>query len=185
MAPGLQSHSTMSLLQTLRSRLVACGWRTIALRAVLLSAGWVVISEGDPGARLAGAPVVLLALAASVWLPSPQPPRWSPLGLLRFTWALLYGSLKGGLEVAGLALAPRLRLTPGLLRYPLRLPAGTARHLFMGTLTLTPGTLAVGLEGDELELHVLADKGERQLAQLRVLEGVVASAVGVAGPGHA
>lgn len=159
-------------------RLVACGWRSILIRTLILSGGWWVMSEADRSAIAFGLPVVLLALSASVLLPSPEGPGWSPVGLVRYAIAFLTGSLHGGIDVARRALAPRLRLSPAMVRYPLRLPEGPARHLFMGTLNLMPGTLSVNMDADELEIHVLIDRGEDVARQLKAIEARVAHALG-------
>lgn len=165
-------------LKRLRQQAAAQGWRSVAVRASVLSGGWWVIAEGDRSALLFGVPIVLLALGASVALPSPSAPRWSPTGLARFASAFLFGSLHGGLDVARRALAHRLLIAPTVLRYPLGLRTEPARHLFMGALSLMPGTLSVSLEGDGLEVHVLVDQGDGFARQLRDLEERVAGAAG-------
>jgi multicomponent Na+:H+ antiporter subunit E len=121
--------------------------------------------------------VVLLALATSVCLPSPRGPRWSPLGLLRFVWVFLTGSLRGGIDVARRALAPRCAIAPRMIRYTFRLPDGPARHLFVGTMNVMPGTLSADLEGDDVEIHVLVDSGDELVRQLRALEEHIARAM--------
>lgn len=122
--------------------------------------------------------MVTLALAVSLRLPRVRSPRWSPLGLARLTLAFLWRSLVGGMDVARLALAPRRVPAPELIGYALRLPAGAGRNLFMGTLSLMPGTLAASLEGDRLEIHVLVDRGEKMMMELRAWEERIAEALG-------
>jgi multicomponent Na+:H+ antiporter subunit E len=165
-------------LSTLRVRLAALGWRAVTVRAVLLASAWCVIAEGDRASLGFGAPVVLFALAVSLALAPGPPARWSLPGLARFALAFLLGSLRAGLDVARRAFAPRLPLAPMLFRYPLHLQTGPARHLFMATLSLLPGTLSVGLDGDVLEVHALIDAREALVLQLRRLEAHVARAVG-------
>lgn len=162
----------------LRSQLAPCTWRSLLIRLVILAAGWWILSEGDRAALAFGVPVVALALGASVRLAPRTAPSWRPVGLVRYGLAFLAGSLRGGLDVARLALAPRLRLSPAIVRHRLALPAGPARHLFMATVNLMPGTLAVHLDGDDLEIHALVDRGDELAGQLRDLEGSVARALG-------
>lgn len=147
------------------------------VRALVLAGVWWALTEGDRAGLAFGAPVVLLALFASAWLSSPSP-RWSPLGLLRFVQVFLIGSLRGGIDVAHSALAPRLPITPVMIRVALRLPAGPARHLFIGTMNMMPGMLSVTLDGDQIEIHVLIDTGDELVGQLRALEEHVARALG-------
>lgn len=164
--------------ETLQTRFAACGWRSLLVRALILASGWWILTEGDRAGLAFGVPTVLLALLASVSLPSPRPPKWSPIGLLRFAFAFLAGSLRGGVDVARRALAPHLRLSPTMIRFALRVPDGAARNLFTGTLSLMPGTLSANLDGDHLEVHVLGDRGDELVRQLQELEAHVARALG-------
>jgi multicomponent Na+:H+ antiporter subunit E len=140
---------------------------------------WCVLTEGELSAAPFGVPIVILALAASAALAPEPAPRWSVVGLLRFGLAFVTGSLRGGVDVAVRALSPRLALDPAIVRYPLRLEPGPARLLFMGALSLMPGTLSVTAEGSSLLVHVLSARGgDLVLRQLETLEGHVAQAFG-------
>lgn len=154
--------------------------RSLVLRALVLTGGWWALSEGDASGYGFGAPMVTLALVVSLRLPRVRSPRWSPLGVVRLTFAFISRSLVGGVDVARLALSPRGMPAPALIGYALRLPAGAGRNLFMGTLSLMPGTLAASLEGDRLEIHVLVDGGERMILELRAWEERIATALGEA-----
>lgn len=145
---------------------------------MVLAGGWWTIAEGDPAGLAFGAPIVLLALAASACTSVAPSPRWSLPGLSRFALAFLSGSLLGGVDVARRALAPRLPISPTLVTFALRLPAGPARNLFMATLSLMPGTLVADLVGDLVEVHVLAGGGAELTRQLRAMEAHVARALG-------
>lgn len=165
------------IFHEVRDRLAAVGWRSVLIRALVLAVGWWALTEGDRAGLTFGVPVVLLALITSVTLPSPRAPRWSPLGLLRFLWVFVTGSLHGGLDVARRALSPRRPVTPVIIRFALRLPAGPARHLFIGTMNIMPGTFSADLDGDHLHIHVLVDTGDELVRQLRALEEHVARAL--------
>ena len=168
---------TPTALRTFQRRAIVWGWRAVVLRAAVLAAGWWILTEGEPIAPLSGALVVLAALIASIALPSPSPPAWHPLGLLRLAWIFVVGSVHGGFDVARRAVAPRLPIAPCVMEYTLRLPEGAARNLLLGVLTLMPGTLAIADDGQRLELHVIAARGG--LAdELAALEASVARATG-------
>ncbi|MFZ5474794.1 MAG: Na+/H+ antiporter subunit E, partial [Pseudomonadota bacterium] len=76
-------------------------------------------------------------------------------GVAAFAGFFLVRSAQGGLQVARLALRPRLRLEPELLTLPTTLPPGPLRILLVNTLNLLPGTVATRIDGDLLHLHVL------------------------------
>lgn len=72
--------------------------------------------------------------------------------LLRFPWQ----SLLAGTDVALRALAPRLRLRPGVVRCDVGLPPGALRTAFAGFASLLPGTLPVAtLDDVALPVHCL------------------------------
>jgi multicomponent Na+:H+ antiporter subunit E len=164
-------------LRTLRTRAAARGSRAVVLRALLLAAGWWILTEGEPGGLVFGALVVLVALIVGLALPSPPPPRWRPIGVLRFASVFAVRSVRGGIDIARRALAPRVRIAPCVTDYTLRLPEGAARNVFLGTLSLMPGTLAIACVGDRLEVHVIAARAELD-DELAALEASIAEAAG-------
>lgn len=154
-------------------------WRGAVLRALLLAGGWWTLIEGDPSGFAFGVPVVAAATLASLALRAPHAPNWRPLGLLRLARYFLTGSILGGLDVARRAFSPRLPLAPCVVRHPMQLSPGPARSLFMGMLSLMPGTLSVDLDGHDLAVHVLVDGGETLRRKLEALEVRVADAFGI------
>ena len=142
--------------------------RTIALRAAILAGGWWTLSEGSRSGVAFGAVVVVVALVVSLWLSPPVHQPWRPLGLVRLAMHFLYHSVRGGVDVARRAFAPRLPLDPALRAFPTSLPPGPAREVFAATLSLMPGTLAVEQRDRELVVHVLVDSDqvERDLSAL-------------------
>ena len=111
-----------------------------------------------------------------------QPPGKLPLrlaGLVGFVRFFLWNSLRGGLQVAAMALRGRAALRPTIIELPITLPAGGARILLVNALGLMPGTVAVDLEGSMLRLHVL-DDSQPVVPETRALEAAIASMVGAA-----
>ncbi|HET9949779.1 MAG TPA: Na+/H+ antiporter subunit E [Longimicrobiales bacterium] len=91
-----------------------------------------------------------------------------------FPW-LLKEIAKSNLAVARIVLDPKLPIDPGIarLRTPLRTPLG--KVIFANSVTLTPGTITTGVEGDQVEIHALvrsdlegAEDGEMMRRVLRV-----------------
>ena len=133
------------------------GLARFCFRTALFTLLWWILTEGATSSWLIGAPVVVLAvLASGVLLPGAS---WSLPGILRFIPFFLWHSLRGGVDVAGRALHPRLPISPGLLEHPWRLPAGLPRVLMANTVSLLPGTLSTELGEEFLQVHVLDQTG--------------------------
>lgn len=152
--------------------------RTALVRAVLLGVLWWVLTGGAADGWKFGVGVVALATTCSLTL-APAPHRaWSVAGLARFAWVFLWGSFRGGLDVAFRALDPRLPLQPAVMDYELRLPVGPASVWFAVTLSLLPGTLAVHVHGTSLQIHALVPD-PTVIHELRTLEAATASLFGL------
>jgi multicomponent Na+:H+ antiporter subunit E len=127
----------------------------LALRGALFALLWWMLTEGRSDGWAVGLVFIVLALAVSLHVSPPMQYRLSTVGLLAYVGFFVVQSVRGGLQVAGLALRPRLALAPALMEVPLRLPPGPAVVLLVGILSLLPGTLSVRLDGATLSLHVL------------------------------
>jgi multicomponent Na+:H+ antiporter subunit E len=127
----------------------------IAARAALFAAFWVLLAGHEPKALAFGAVVTAGVTGWSLAL-------WPPAGTVSLPAALRHlpgfaaGSLRGGVDVARRACAPRLRLTPAWREVPTGLDGG-ARVLLGAELSVMPGTLAAGARDGRLLLHVLDD----------------------------
>jgi len=125
---------------------------------------------------LVGAPVVVLAVLASVTLlPGVS---WSVSGIVRFVPFFLWRSLYGGVDVARRALHPRLPISPGLFDHRWRLPSGLPRVFMANTVSLLPGTLSADLDEEYLHVHVLDHTGDFA-SELTVIEKRVAKLFGL------
>lgn len=140
---------------------------------------WLVVTENEPGAWPFGLVAAAAATAASWALMPPGRLRWHGRAVLRFVPVFLWHSLRGGLDVAWRAFHPRLPIAPTLVAHRLRLPDGLPKVLLTGTVSLLPGTLAAGSEGDRVRIHSLdrsprlselIDADERRVAGLFGLE---------------
>lgn len=81
--------------------------------------------------------------------------------------------LKANLAVIRLILSPSIEVEPCLVRLRTSLKTEAARVALANSITLTPGTLTVDLDGDELLVHALNREMARGLAGSR-LECVLA-----------
>lgn len=152
--------------------------RALFWRGALFAVLWWILVQGRADSWAVGLVSVALAVAASLALlpPRGKPPSWR--GLAGYLAFFLAQSVRGGVQVAGMALRPRLDLRPGVLEITLRLPDGAGRVVLANTLNLLPGTLSVGLEGARLRLHVL-DTRRPVAAEVRVAERHVARMFGL------
>lgn len=152
----------------------------LTIRALLVGLAWWVLVEGDASALAFGAPMAALALVARSALAPTAPPRVRPWGLARFAAVFLVGLVRGGVDVAWRALAPRLPVSPGWMVYDIRLSGDAPRRLFMTVISVMPGTLSVDVEGTELRLHALVTTGDDLRRQVETLEEGVAHVFGQA-----
>ena len=153
--------------------------RSTIMRGVALAAAWGILTRGDPRGLWFGAIVVALALVVGGQFAPPGHTTLRPLGLARFVAAFLYGSVRGGLDVARRALMPRPALAPTVITYASRLDDELARRVFGWALNLMPGTLILDRDGVRFDIHVLVDPAARR-RELERLERRVADALGVA-----
>lgn len=129
--------------------------RVLWLRILLFACLWWILAEGRPDGWLLGGVAVIAATWTSValWPPAAHGMRLAALpGLLAF---FLANSVRGGWQVALMALRGRRALQPAFLELPLNLPAGAPQILLINVLSLMPGTVGVELADDRLCLHVL------------------------------
>jgi multicomponent Na+:H+ antiporter subunit E len=126
-------------------------WRA-ARRCVPIAVIWLVLAGAGGEALVVGAIIVPLATWLSLYLLPGGAVQFGPLAALipRFVWQ----SLIGGIDVARCAFHPHLPIKPGRLRIAVDLPEG-GRVALGGELSLMPGTLAAGCDGDHLLVHVL------------------------------
>jgi len=150
----------------------------ILARTAILALLWWIIAQGQASAWLIGLPAVALATMASVYFSRTALPGVSLAGLSGFVVLFLRESVRGGMDVARRTLAPRLRIQPGFKSYRLQLDEPSARVLLLNCISLLPGTLAVRLDGNRLELHLL-DTGEDPGPGLLRLEQAIARLFGL------
>lgn len=145
---------------------------SISARATVFAALWWVLAEGSNAGWLLGAVATLLATWTSLVLLPPGTAAVRPFGLARFLAFFAWHSLRGGWQVAAMALRGRAGLQPALLEIPVMLPPGGARVLLTSALGLMPGTLSVDMAADTLRVHVL-DGRLPVLAETRALESAI------------
>ncbi|MDZ5077416.1 Na+/H+ antiporter subunit E [Nesterenkonia sp. HG001] len=141
-------------------------WTTAALiRGAAAAVLWAGLTHGDPDKAVYGLVSVLAAVALSLWL---LPPRRRPGDVGRWRQAAAAASLilwflrkivVGGVDVSFRALHPRTRISPEVVRAPLRLAPGPAREIALLMMNLMPGSMVQRVlpgEPESVEIHALA-----------------------------
>jgi len=118
---------------------------------------WWALTEGDNQAWWFGGPLALLIAVWMVWAwPSAHLSLSNILVLLpKIIAFFLWQSIQGGWDVAKRAMARTLDIEPVVLVYDLQLPVGWRRDIWLAMIGLMPGTLAVGLVGNQAWVHLL------------------------------
>ena len=74
---------------------------------------------------------------------------------LFYVIVLLFEIIKANLSITKLILAPQIEVEPCLVRFNTPLKTHAARVALANSITLTPGTITVSLEGNEFLVHAL------------------------------
>ncbi|MCR5346248.1 MAG: Na+/H+ antiporter subunit E [Fretibacterium sp.] len=85
-------------------------------------------------------------------------------GALLYVGALISAIVKANIALIRLVLAQNIEVEPCLVRFRTKLRTSAARVALANSITLTPGTITVALEGDELLVHALNHEMARSLA---------------------
>jgi multicomponent Na+:H+ antiporter subunit E len=158
----------MSATKTTAS--VAPLWRRFVVQAVFLYAVWLLLSgHYDLFHLVLGAISVGLVLLMNRTILPFVSLEGSESGRLRISRYVLYipwlawEMILAGTHVARVVLSPRMEIRPALIRFKSRQPNNLARVILGNSITLTPGTLTIELDGDEFLVHALTEETARGL----------------------
>ena len=73
-----------------------------------------------------------------------------------FIWQLLLANI----DVAKRVLSPTIPLNPGIVKVKTKLKGDFGKLTLANSITLTPGTLSIDFDGDELFVHTVDVKGD-------------------------
>lgn len=106
-----------------------------------------------------------LAVAAVVYAFTCKFLDWSPAKdmilikkggrLLAYVGLLIWEIIKANMAMIRMTVAPDIEPDPVIVKIHTKLQSKTARVLLANSITLTPGTITVSLEDDELMVHCL------------------------------
>ncbi len=129
---------------------------------VILFAVWLLLS-GHYTPLLIGfgmgscALVVYIAMRMDVADHEGVPIDWAGRFLLFLPW-LLKEILVANVNVAKIILSPSLPISPIMVVFRSTQKTDLGRALYANSITLTPGTISTGVEGDRVEVHALTWK---------------------------
>jgi multicomponent Na+:H+ antiporter subunit E len=86
------------------------------------------------------------------------------LRALRFLPWLFWQIAKANVDVARRILTPSLPIHPTLIRVKTSQRRDAGRVIYANCITLTPGTVSVDVEGDEIVVHALTREAAEELA---------------------
>ncbi len=72
-----------------------------------------------------------------------------------YVGVLLFETVRANLSIIRIVLAPEIEVEPCILKFRTGLKSPAARVALANSITLTPGTITVSIDGDELLVHAL------------------------------
>lgn len=147
-------------------------------RMLLFAGLWWILTEGRVDSWLLGGIAVIAATWASLALWPPPRQHLRLLALPGFVAFFIINSVRGGIQVALMALRGQNSLRPVFLDLMLDIPSGAPQVLLSSALGLMPGTVSVELADDRLRVHVL-DARLPVIAEAKALERHIAILFGV------
>lgn len=125
---------------------------------LVLLAIWVLIMYpfGLPDLYLGAGLALLLVL-----LPMPGMSIYKEIGLApkKIVFALIYvgvfliAVIRSNLDVAFRVVKPKLPINPGIVKVKTKLKSSLGRMFLANSITLTPGTITVDIQGEDLYIH--------------------------------
>jgi multicomponent Na+:H+ antiporter subunit E len=142
------------------------------LAALVLFANWVVLSGKFDAAHLGAGAVTAVVVAVTTWRLWTLPPALgaslvAPLHGIRWWRAIGYACrlawdvALSAVQIAYVVLHPRMPIAPRLVRVTAALPHTLARLTLANSITLTPGTVTLEVDGNEFLVHALTPGAAR------------------------
>lgn len=153
-------------------------WRSTSLRASIIFCLWLIVAGLKPAEVIVGAMAAVVVTWISLRLLPAGTLRFRPVKLAKYAIHFIYQSVTAGIDVARLALHPRMPVQPGFVIYRPRLSLGASRDAFCTVSSLMPGTLPSGPDASGgLAIHCL-DVTQPVARQLAEEEALFAEALG-------
>jgi len=147
--------------------------RRFLQHSLVLAVIWLGFNGTDSASWIIGVPSILVATWAATRFGGRRFVRLRVAGLFAYSAYFIRQSVLGGWDVARRVLTRQMPIEPGHIGYTTALPEGPARDLLLGTISLLPGTLSAGIDGNRIDVHAL-DVASEVEADLSLLEQRIA-----------
>ena len=92
---------------------------------------------------------------------------------IKFAPIFIKSLIKSNIEVAKIVLSPKLPINTGIVKLKTSLTTDHDKLLLANAITLTPGTITIELDSDDLYIHVLNIENEdRDVLQREIIDGL-------------
>lgn len=151
--------------------------RNVAASFVVLMIFWIMLDGSlAPDVLIVGAVasalVVLLHRDGLQFLTEARFTPQAAAAAIGYVVFFLKELVKSNLHIAAVVLDPSLPVHPGIVKVRTRLRSRTARLLLANSITLTPGTLTVEIEGEWLWIHwVTMEAADPEEATRQIVSG--------------
>lgn len=129
------------------------------VRFTLFSIIWILLTGWQPSSWAVGGVFIIMASSLSLLLAPQQQQtaqsKINPVNLFSFFCYFFMQSLRGGWDTAKLALRPKQKILPGVIKYPIEIVNESHIFTFMQVLSLLPGTVSAQHNDREIRIHVL------------------------------
>lgn len=134
---------------------------------LVLGCTWWLWSGHADALLLSFGGLSVLAVIGMTWRMRLLDDESVPVGLtlraLRYAPWLLWEIFKANLDVARRIVSPGLPIRPNVLRVRGRQRSELGRTIYANSITLTPGTVTIELDGDEFVVHALTEEAAAEL----------------------
>jgi len=155
-------------------------YQSLFLKTLVFFLLWLLLSESFD---LFHVGLGLVAAFGVAWFNTDRITSRPAIPQLRILWYFLWllsRILQSGIHLSVLILDPALPIDPKLIRYRTKLQEESGIVLLGNSITLTPGTITVELNSQELVVHAMDDESADDITSLR-LEQQIAGLFGEKG----
>ena len=130
-------------------------YRNLFYKTLFFFIVWLVLSENFDRFHMG---LGLISAFSVAWLNTDRAPTRSPIPPLSIIWYvpwLIVQVVKSGVHLSKIILDPALPIEPKLFRYRTELRESAGIVLLANSITLTPGTITLEVNEQELVIHAI------------------------------